>query len=74
MAGKEAGGITIAALTHDFIGKRSLVTLVWDGDPEKRVAVPVPFRCSLDDLQRESEKALRDLPAEIATIRVKAAI
>ena len=27
--------ITVAALTHDLMRKRSLVTLIWDDDPEK---------------------------------------
>ena len=35
--------VTVAALTHDLIRKRSLVTMVWDDDPEKRVALPVPY-------------------------------
>jgi hypothetical protein len=27
--------VTVAALTHDLIRKRSIATLVWDNDPEK---------------------------------------
>lgn len=60
-----------AALTHDLARKRSLVTLVWDNDPEKRVGLPVPFGCSLADLRSEAEKALRALATEIATITVR---
>jgi hypothetical protein len=64
--------VAIAALTHDLLRKRSIVTLVWDGDPEKRVALPVPFGCGLDRVQAASEKAMRDLSAETATIVVNA--
>jgi hypothetical protein len=70
MAVSSPSGVTIAALTHDLIRKRSTVTLIWDAEPEKSVALPVSFRCSLDHLRNEAEKALRELSAEIATIRV----
>jgi hypothetical protein len=64
--------VTVAALTHDLLRKRSIVTLVWDGDPEKRVTLPVPFGCGLDRVQAEAEKAMRDLSAETAMIAVNA--
>ena len=54
-----ANSVTVAALTHELLRKRSIATLVWDGDPEKRVALPVPFGCGLDRVQAEAEKALR---------------
>jgi hypothetical protein len=50
--------------------KRSLVTLMWDDDPEKAVSLPVPFGCSLDRVQAEAETALRGLSAETATIAI----
>jgi hypothetical protein len=62
--------VTVAALTHDLTRKRSIVTLVWDDDPEKRVALPVPFGCALDKIQAEAEQALRDLSAETAIISI----
>jgi hypothetical protein len=65
--------VTVAALTHDLVRKRSIVSLVWDDDPEKRVALPVPFGCSMDDVQAEAEAALRALSAEAATLSVHAA-
>ena len=71
--GTSSGGITIAALTHDFIRQRSTVTLIWDADPEKSVALFVPFRCGLDEVRGEAEKALREFSAEIAAIPVKEA-
>ena len=63
--------VTVAALTHDLTRKRSLVTMVWDDDPEKRVALPVPYGCGLDRVQAEAEKAMRALSAETGSISVK---
>jgi hypothetical protein len=68
-----AKSVTVAALTHDLIRNRSIVTLVWDDDPEKRVALPVPFGCGLDRVHAEAEKAVRALSAETAAISVKPA-
>jgi hypothetical protein len=62
--------ITVAALTHDLMRKRSFVTLRWDDDPEKMLSLPVPFECSLDRVQVEAETAVRGLSAETATIVV----
>jgi hypothetical protein len=73
VAQNESAGIIVAALTHDLVRKRSLVTLVWESDPEKRVALPVPFGCSLDTLHDEAEKTLRALSSETATLPVKSA-
>lgn len=73
MAEDVSSSVRITSLTHDLGRKRSIVLLVWDGDPEKRVALPVAFGCSLDDLPAEAEKALRGLAAEIAVISVKPA-
>ena len=67
-----ANSVTVAALTHELLRKRSIATLIWDGDPEKRVALPVPFGCGLDRVQAEAEKALRYLSAETAIIAVNA--
>ena len=67
-----AHSVTVAALTHDLLRKRSIVTVVWDNDPEKRVALPVPFGCGLDRVQAEAEKAMRELAAETAAIAVNA--
>ncbi|MBV8851490.1 MAG: hypothetical protein JOZ16_18100 [Methylobacteriaceae bacterium] len=70
MTDNASSGVTVIALTHDLARKRSVVTMVWDEDSEKKVGLPVPFGCSLGDLQSEAEKALRALSAEIATISV----
>ena len=63
--------VTVAALTHDLIRKRSIVTMVWDDDPEKRVALPVPYGCGLDRVQAEAEKAMRALSADTGSMSVK---
>ncbi|GJE60995.1 hypothetical protein [Methylobacterium trifolii] len=65
--------VTVAALTHDLVRKRSIVSLVWTDEPEKTVALPVPFGCSLADARAEAEKALRMLSAETATLDVRSA-
>ena len=65
-----ANSVTVVALTHDLSRKRSIVTLVWDSDPEKRVALPVTFGCSLENVRAEAEKAMRELSAETAAIAV----
>ena len=65
--------VTVASLTHDLVREQSIVMLIWDDNPEKRVALPVPFGCSLDDLRAEAETALRELSADTATLVVKSA-
>ena len=57
---------TITGLNHDLKAKRSIVILVWDDDPERRLFLPVPFGCSFADLPREAEAALRALAIETA--------
>ena len=67
-----AKSMTVAALTHDLIRKRSIVTVIWDDDAEKRVALPVPFGCELNSVRAEAEKAVRELSSEMAAISVNA--
>ena len=55
--------MSVAALTHDLLRKRSIVMLVWDDDPEKMLALPVSFGCGLDRVKYEAEQAVRDLTA-----------
>ena len=66
-------GVTVTSLFHDFVNKRSSVSVVWDSEPEKRLNLPVPYRCSLDAVQAEAEKAVRALASEIAAIPVNPA-
>ena len=63
-------GVIIAAVSHDLSKKRSLVSLTWQNDPEKRLTLDVPFGCSLSDLPREAERALRAFSAELAVVPV----
>ncbi len=65
--------VTVAALTHDLVGKRSFVVLVWDDDPTKQVSLPVEFGCSLDRVRTHAENAMRELSAETASISVNLA-
>lgn len=61
MADASTPTVTVVALSHDLIRMRSIVSLVWTADPEKSVALPVPFGCSLDAVHDEAEKALRPI-------------
>jgi hypothetical protein len=66
-------GVTVIALTHDLIRKRSIITMVWDADAEKKVGLPVRYGCSLEHVRAEAEAALRALSTETATLVVKVA-
>jgi hypothetical protein len=66
-------GITVIALTHDLVRKRSIVTMTWDADAEKKLGLPVPYGCSLDDVRAQAEVALRAFSAETADLTVKVA-
>jgi hypothetical protein len=63
--------VIIMGLFHDVAQKRSHVSVVWANDPEKRLGLPVPYGCSLDDIQAEAEKALRELAEVTSTIAVE---
>jgi hypothetical protein len=65
--------ITVIALTHGLVRKRSIVTMTWDADAEKKVGLPVRYGCSLEDVRAEAETALRALSAETGTLDVKVA-
>ena len=49
---------------------RPSVSVVRGDDPEKRLGLPVRFGCSLDDLQAEAEKVMRELSNVTAKIAV----
>jgi hypothetical protein len=57
--------LKIINLHHDLAKKRSLVTVAWEDDAEKRLGLVVPFQCPLDDLKAEAEKAVRALAKEL---------
>lgn len=66
-------GVTVTGLFHDFVNKRSSVSVVWDSEPDKRLSLLVPYGCALDRVQAEAEKAVRALASEIAVIPVNPA-
>jgi hypothetical protein len=70
MPSEKPSSVTVTSLFHDLVNKRSSVSVVWDSEPEKRLNLPVPYRCSLNDVQAEAEKAVRALAAEITVIVV----
>jgi hypothetical protein len=63
-------GVTVTSLFHDFVNKRSSVSVVWDTEPEKRLNLLVPYQCALANVQAEAEKAVRALASENAVIPV----
>jgi hypothetical protein len=48
--------LIIDGLNRDVLKRRSIVTLKWENDPEKRLGLPVPFDCPLDTLRAEAER------------------
>jgi hypothetical protein len=48
--------VTITGLFHDLVLKRSSVSVVWSDDPDKRMNLPIPYGCALDDIQAEAER------------------
>jgi len=73
MSSDKSPSVTVTSLFHDLVNKRSSVSVIWDSEPEKRLNLPVPYRCSLDAVQAEAEKAVRALATEIAVIPVNLA-
>jgi hypothetical protein len=73
MTADRPSGVTVTGLFHDFVNKRSSVSIVWDNEPEKRLSLLATYGCTLDDVQAEAEKAVRALASEIATISVNPA-
>jgi hypothetical protein len=62
--------LLIVGLYHDLSKKRSSVHFLWKDDPEKRLALDVPFQCSLNILPDEASKALKALSEELASATV----
>lgn len=57
--------LIIGSLLRDVVKERSVVTLTWEDDPEKRLGLVVPFDCTLENLKAETEKAVCALAKEI---------
>ena len=67
--------LIITGVHHDTARKRSFVYVQWEDDPEKHLGLVVPFGCSLQDLQAEAARAVKELAVELtsATVRTKEA-
>ncbi len=63
--------LVITGLFHDLSRKRSHVTVMWEDDPEKRLGLPVPFGCTLEQLREETEQAIRTFSKELASMTIK---
>lgn len=65
--------LILAALHHDYRKRRSFVTLEWPDDPEKRLGLPVVFKCTEDQLQAEAQKAIKAIAEELQHATIKRA-
>ncbi len=63
--------LVITGVHHDTARKRSFVYVRWDDDPEKNLGLVVPFGCSLEELQAEAARAVKELAVELASATVK---
>ncbi len=63
--------LKITGLHRDVLRKRSFVTVVWKGDPEKQLGFLVPLDCTLGQLKSETEKAVQALADELAAATVE---
>ncbi len=63
--------LRIVNLHHDLIKKRSLVTVAWEDDPDKRLGLVVAFECPLENLKAEAEKVVRALAKELETATIE---
>ncbi len=63
--------LIIDGLNRDVLKRRSIVTLKWENDPEKRLGLPVPFDCVRDTLRAEAEKAVRALAKELESATIQ---
>lgn len=62
--------LKITNLLRDFSNRRSLVTVQWENDPEKRLGLILPFDCKHEELKAETEKAVRALAKELETATI----
>ena len=70
MSDLDQPSVTITGLFHDLTKKISSVSVVWGDNPEMRLGLPVPYGCALEELQAETEKAMRELSTIAAKIAV----
>jgi len=48
--------LIIGKLYRDLTNKRSVVTLTWEDESEKRLGLILPFDCAPENLKAETEK------------------
>jgi hypothetical protein len=65
--------LIIGNLFRDLTNKRSVVTLTWEDEPEKRLGLILPFDCTFENLKAETEKAVRALAKELETATIRSA-
>ena len=63
--------LKIVNLHHNLSKTRSLVTVAWEDDPDKRLGLVVPFECPLENLKAEAEKVVRALAKELETATIE---
>ena len=65
--------LIIGNLYRDLTNKRSVVTLTWEDEPEKRLGLILPFDCAPENVKAETEKAVRALAKELETATIQGA-
>jgi hypothetical protein len=63
--------LKILGLNRDVIRNRAFVDITWEDDPEKRLGLPVPFDCQLDNLKAETERAVKALVKELDSATIE---
>ena len=63
--------LKIKSLHRDILSNRTFVEVIWKDDPEKRLGLPVPFDCQLDNLKAETEKAVKALARELESAMIE---
>jgi hypothetical protein len=49
-------------------GSFNLATVVWENEKDKKLVLPLPVGCAINDARDEAEKAIRDLAVEMGSI------
>lgn len=62
--------VTIISLVHDILNKRSIVTLAWN-EPDKRLALPVPYGTPLDQIYVEAQEAVREFADRFGRVQIR---
>jgi hypothetical protein len=68
---KHESEVIVTQIIHDLRSKKSYVTVVWKGQEEKKLGLPVPFGTTVDDVEAETYKAVQTFQEELANVSVK---